>query len=363
MIGSKPGSKKRLVIVDEGPPAADLEVPPSRRTTQLDMLPSAALSVGVIAVPASIGDALAEVANGAKEVEHTAVEPPAAPPRPEHLRSRLVELPLDSLLSGRNRRDEVDDLVDLTESLRHAPQLQNILVRPVDGSEDKYEIIGGHRRVEALRQLGRTHVEARIFETDDLTAELYGLEENLRRKALANEGAALARAKELYEAKGATRRGGDRRSSKFVSNGHAGNEKKSATAQLAALTHKSERQVRRELKVAEKAVPELKQALGAGDITQNEAEKIAGRPPEEQRQEVAAKRGEKRSKGPVALLRDVERSLMQARKHLSTFREKTTSAPELPDLIEGLKTRVAAFALEVAELKSTAFAAAKEGKP
>ena len=333
-----------------------------RQTVQLDMLPSAESPEPAAATaPPCIVDAVAEMLEtGATTVEPTAGDPRPAPPDPPELdgsqvAGRLVELPLTSLLSGKNRRDEDGDVSDLKYSLQRAPQLQNIVVRPAPGVEGKYEIIGGHRRVEALLQLGRTHVEAKVFETDDVTAELYGLEENLRRKALSDEGAALARAKELYEARGATGRGGDRRSAEFVSNGHGGRKSKSATAQLAALTGKSERQVRREIRVAEKGDPELKAALVDGNVTKNEAEKIAGHPPVLQRQKVAEKRAKKNAgegtKQGSDALGDFERSLSDARRQLAAFREKSHSTAVAPDVVGRLKEMVAALASELADLE------------
>ena len=246
MSATVTGPKKKLGLaprgensVSESPPAAVLEVSPPRQATQLDMLPSAAIAAGrPTTEPTCIGDAIAKIVDGPHEVEQPAGAPDSAQPNVEQPTGHVVNLRLSSLLPGKNGRGELD-VADLKESFLHSPQLQNIVVRPVDGSDEKYEIIGGHRRVEALRQLGRTHVEARVFETDDVTAELYGIEENLRRKALADEGSALARAKELYEAKGATGRGGDRRSSKFISNGHGGREAMSATAKVAKLVEKS----------------------------------------------------------------------------------------------------------------------------
>lgn len=355
------------VAVNAGPSGAVSGPLLPRQTVQLDMLPSAeSPEPGAPTAPPCIIDAVAEMLEtGATRVEPPAGDPPPAPPDPSELDGgqvpgRLVELPLASLLSGKNRRDNDDDVSDLKESLQHAPQLQNIVVRPAPDAEGKYEIIGGHRRVQALLQLGRTHVEAKVFETDDVTAELYGLEENLRRKALSDEGAALARAQELYGARGARGRGGDRRSAEFISNGHNGREGMSATAKVAKLVEKSERQVRREIRLAKKGVPELKQAVDNGDVTQNEAEKLAGQPPALQLQRVAEKRakksaeksaGESGKDGGSGALRDVERAVAQALKHLASFRERSAATVVAPDVVTRLKEKVAALASELADLE------------
>jgi hypothetical protein len=149
-------------------------------------------------------------------------------------------IPLGKLRPGKNPRGrppyKVDDLLT---SFANTPLLQNIVVRRIAGPRDEYEVIAGHRRYEAAKRLGWSHIEAKVVEVSDEITEAYALEENLRRKALPDEPTALARLLEIYERQGATRRGGDRRSARFKeSNGQAG--RLSAVARIAKTTGQSE---------------------------------------------------------------------------------------------------------------------------
>lgn len=107
-------------------------------------------------------------------------------------------LPVRSLRSGRNPRGAHFDVTDLIESFGRSPQLHNVVVRPVPEAEKQWEVVAGHRRVEAFRKLGYSHIEAKVVSVDDETAERLALEENLRRKALPDEASAVARLIELY---------------------------------------------------------------------------------------------------------------------------------------------------------------------
>jgi ParB family chromosome partitioning protein len=61
--------------------------------------------------------------------------------------------------------------------LNHAEHLANnelttpIVVRPSSTATGKFEIIAGHHRVEAFKQLGRTEIEATIRQMDDQEAQ------------------------------------------------------------------------------------------------------------------------------------------------------------------------------------------------
>ncbi len=67
---------------------------------------------------------------------------------------------------------------ELVASLRDYGLLQPIKVRP---NEDGYEIIYGHRRTSAMRQLGWTECEAIVETIDDEVALLQAITENLQR--------------------------------------------------------------------------------------------------------------------------------------------------------------------------------------
>ena len=92
--------------------------------------------------------------------------------------------------SPRNPRQRVEMIAELADSMRAHGQLQPIVVRPVAGG---YEMIAGHRRLEAARLLGWTEIAAVVRDETDDQAYILMLVENLQREDLTprEEAAAL----------------------------------------------------------------------------------------------------------------------------------------------------------------------------
>lgn len=158
------------------------------------------------------------------------------------MHSRIELVPVSRLVPSRWTREETHE--DLVESFINGAktQLQNLVCRLLD--DGKLEVLAGARRLAAAREMGWSHLEVKVLECSDEKAELVFWEENVRRKGLKGEmGAqAVARLKHLLDPE--THRGGDRRSQAFQkSKGQNGRLK--VEAQLAKITGKSERQVRR----------------------------------------------------------------------------------------------------------------------
>jgi len=114
---------------------------------------------------------------------------PSVTPDATHL---VVEhVPLASIdISGRNPRRKLSDLEQLAESIQAHGLLQPVVVRPVG---DRYELIAGHRRLEALRRIGWQRVPVVVRPADVDAAYLLTLVENLQRADLQprEEAAAL----------------------------------------------------------------------------------------------------------------------------------------------------------------------------
>jgi ParB family chromosome partitioning protein len=93
-------------------------------------------------------------------------------------------------VSGRNPRRKLSDVEQLAESIQAHGLLQPVVVRPLG---DRYELIAGHRRLEALRRLGWKLVPVVVRPTDVDSAYLLTLVENLQRADLQprEEAAAL----------------------------------------------------------------------------------------------------------------------------------------------------------------------------
>lgn len=74
---------------------------------------------------------------------------------------------------------EAESFKQLLESIEENGVIVPILVRPVEGEEDKYEILAGHCRTEACRQLGMKEIPAKIQAMDDLLATIVMTHSNI----------------------------------------------------------------------------------------------------------------------------------------------------------------------------------------
>jgi len=117
-----------------------------------------------------------------------AVTPPApAPSGPAQRPSaRLpVTLPTAQLHAGRYQpRTTFENIDVLVESVRQHGLLQPILVRPISGISDSYEIVAGERRWRAAQKAQLHEVPVVIRTLDDLDSLQLALVENLQRSDL-----------------------------------------------------------------------------------------------------------------------------------------------------------------------------------
>lgn len=103
---------------------------------------------------------------------------------------RLIRLP-----SEKDKTVQTE-LLQLVESIKTNGLLQPIVLRK---RENGYEIIDGHRRVEAFRILGRGDVQAIVKEMDDREAQIMSVVANIQRENLSNIERAIAFKKILKE--------------------------------------------------------------------------------------------------------------------------------------------------------------------
>lgn len=90
------------------------------------------------------------------------------------------ELPLSELheIEGRRRRLTPDQYAELKENLRNNPLVQAVTVRK--RTQGGYEIISGHNRIAAYRELGRDRIMAIVLDdADDYVTETSALYANL----------------------------------------------------------------------------------------------------------------------------------------------------------------------------------------
>jgi ParB/RepB/Spo0J family partition protein len=94
-----------------------------------------------------------------------------------------MKIPLDQIkTSPRPIRSSLDEekLEELAKSIKEQGLISPIKVRPE--GEDSFEIVYGHRRVEAMRRIGATEVEAIVEGLDDVEQVLQQITENESRE-------------------------------------------------------------------------------------------------------------------------------------------------------------------------------------
>jgi ParB family chromosome partitioning protein len=127
---------------------------------------------------------------GDEDVAATVAPPlaarPAAPAAPAAPPSRApMTLPTAHLRAGKYQpRTMFEDIDVLVESVRQYGLLQPILVRPVSGLPDAYEIVAGERRWRAAQKAQLHEVPVVVRSLDDLDTLQLALVENLQRADL-----------------------------------------------------------------------------------------------------------------------------------------------------------------------------------
>jgi len=115
----------------------------------------------------------------------TQAPPPAAAPRPAPPSRTPFTLPIAHLRAGPYQpRTTFEDIDSLVDSIKQFGLLQPILVRPVTGDPDAYEIIAGERRWRAAQQAQLHDVPVVVRPFDNLEALQIALIENLQRSDL-----------------------------------------------------------------------------------------------------------------------------------------------------------------------------------
>jgi ParB family chromosome partitioning protein len=114
------------------------------------------------------------------------VDSPAAEPAGDHARGQR-RLPVAFLRPNpRNPRKSFGaaDLDELTASVREKGVVQPILVRPVEGAVDSYEIVAGERRWRAAQKAGLHEVPVVVRDLSDKEALELAIVENVQRQDL-----------------------------------------------------------------------------------------------------------------------------------------------------------------------------------
>ena len=142
--------------------------------------------------PRGLGRGLSALLGDDEVAATVAPAPPAAPSaeapapasRPLPVRAPLT-LPIGQLKAGRMQpRTTFEDMEALVDSVKEFGLLQPILVRPVAGQADAYEIVAGERRWRAAQKAQLHEVPVVVRTMGDQDALQLGLIENLQRADL-----------------------------------------------------------------------------------------------------------------------------------------------------------------------------------
>lgn len=90
-----------------------------------------------------------------------------------------IKIPVTEIfkIPGRQRVLSTDEKKELTANLTQHPLIHPIVVRPK--SEQGYELISGHNRLDIYKELGRTEIDAFISDVEASSADLFAFYANL----------------------------------------------------------------------------------------------------------------------------------------------------------------------------------------
>jgi ParB family chromosome partitioning protein len=90
------------------------------------------------------------------------------------MNSVLESIPLEKLTANpaNPNRMSKSNFTKLTAHIERTGRYEPIVVRPHPQEQDKYEIINGHHRCEALRKLGRPNAQCIVWGVDEYEADL-----------------------------------------------------------------------------------------------------------------------------------------------------------------------------------------------
>lgn len=125
----------------------------------------------------------------ATKAEPTAVAQAAVKSKgtPAAQKPKSLIIKLDELVPFEDHPYKVidnDSMDELTESIREHGILNPLIVRPVEGVENSYEIISGHRRYHAAQRLGLKKVPCTVHFVDRDTATVMMVDSNCQRTEL-----------------------------------------------------------------------------------------------------------------------------------------------------------------------------------
>lgn len=102
-------------------------------------------------------------------------------------KKKAANIPTDKLHTFEGHPFQVidnEEMDNLTESIKAQGIISPLIVRPMEGKTDEYEVISGHRRLYAAIKAGLTEVPALIYPLDRNQAIIAVVDSNLHREKL-----------------------------------------------------------------------------------------------------------------------------------------------------------------------------------
>ena len=99
----------------------------------------------------------------------------------------VISIPINKLHPFKDHPYKVVDnteMNNLTESIQENGILTPLLIRPLEGTTDEYEVISGHRRLYAAQKAGMDEVPVFIYPIDRAAAAILLVDSNLHREHL-----------------------------------------------------------------------------------------------------------------------------------------------------------------------------------
>lgn len=181
-------------------------------------------------------------------------------------RNSIVELPVDVIDQFPKHPYKVkddDDMIQLIESIKENGVITPIIVRPKP--KGRYEMISGHRRLQACRHLGYKTIPGRVLELDRNAATVMMVDSNLARSNILPSEKAFAYKMRLD----AMKKQGKRTDLTSVPVGQ-----KLSREQLAQQTNESQTQIQRYIRLTN-LIPLLLQMVDEGRIAMRPAVEIS----------------------------------------------------------------------------------------
>lgn len=92
----------------------------------------------------------------------------------------VIKISIEKLIPFKNQsflEYTLDEMQNLKESIERIGLQNPIIVRAISG--DQYEILAGHNRVKAFKELGREFIPARVVDVDDDVAQMIMIDTNI----------------------------------------------------------------------------------------------------------------------------------------------------------------------------------------